>query len=328
MSLFERHVRNRRMSPSLEASQRTPRRRGAVSLACAGLLLLVGIGWMALSPVSVLNTIALWGRYRVTTGIAYAPGPRRALDVYLPEPRPKSAPVVVFFYGGNWQEGDKATYRFVGAALAARGLAVIIPDYRVFPEVRFPDFLEDAASAVRWVHDHAAGFGGDPSRLVLMGHSAGAHIAAMLTYDRKWLLADGLDPDRDVKGLVGLAGPYDFLPLHDDTLKVIFGPESGLAATQPINYVQPGAPPAFLASGRDDSIVDPGNVTRLARRIAEKGDAATVTFYDGIGHRTLIGAFAAPLRPLAPVLRDTANFIDGVTAVTSAGAPALAAAPR
>jgi acetyl esterase/lipase len=328
MSIFERHVRNLRLRWPLAALPGRSRRRGAISIACACLLLFTGVGLMAWSPASVLNVIARWGNYRATTGIAYAPGSRHSLDVYAPEPRAEAAPVVVFFYGGNWQEGDKAVYRFVGAALAARGLVTVIPDYRIYPEVRFPGFLEDGALAVRWAHDHAAEYGGDPGRMVLMGHSAGAHIAAMLTYDRQWLAQDGLDPDRDVRGLVGLSGPYDFLPLHSDTLKIIFGPEDRLAATQPINFVAKGAPPAFLASGRDDDLVDPGNVTRLARRITETGDAVSVKFYAGVGHRTLIGAFAPPLRPLAPVLRDSVEFIDGVTGATSGIAPALVAAPR
>ncbi|HEX3953423.1 MAG TPA: alpha/beta hydrolase [Stellaceae bacterium] len=280
---------------------------------------------MALSPAGMLNAIALWGNYRVIAGIAYAPGPRHSLDVYAPEPAHTAAPVVVFFYGGNWQEGDKAMYRFVGSALAARGLVTVIPDYRVYPEVRFPGFLEDGALAVRWAHDHAAEFGGDPGRMVLMGHSAGAHIAAMLTYDRQWLTSVGLDANRDIKGLVGLSGPYDFLPLYDPTLKIIFGPEEHRAVTQPINFVETGAPPAFLASGRQDASVNPGNATRLGRRIVEKGGVATVTFYDHVGHRSLIGAFAAPLRPLAPVLRDTVAFIDRVTGGT---APLLAASPQ
>jgi acetyl esterase/lipase len=287
---------------------------------------------MILSPASVLNVIALWGRYRVSADIAYAAGPRHSLDVYVPEPRPTAAPVVVFFYGGNWEEGDKSIYRFVGAALAARGLVTIIPDYRVYPEVRFPGFIEDGALAVRWAHDHAAEFGGDPQRLVLMGHSAGAHIAAMLTYDRQWLAAQGLKPSRDLRGLVGLAGPYDFLPLHSATLKIIFGPEDRLFTTQPINYVDGTAPPAFLAAGSADDVVNPGNTTRLARRIDEKGGAVTVKIYDGIGHRILIGAFAAPLRPLAPVLRDTVAFIDKVTgepvAAAAASAPSLNGMPR
>ena len=281
---------------------------------------------MVLSPVRALNLVALLGRYRVTAGIPYASGPRHSLDVYAP-PAGGAAPVVVFFYGGNWQEGDKAIYRFVGAALAARGIVTVIPDYRVYPEVRFPGFLDDAALAVRWAHDHAAAYGGDPSRLVLMGHSAGGQIAAMLAYDRQWLAAVGLDPNRDVRGLVGLAGPYDFLPLHDPVLKIIFGPENGLAATQPINYVASGAPPAFLAAGSTDDVVDPGNARRLARRLGEKGDAVTVKIYPRVSHRLLIGAFAAPLRPLVPVLRDTLAFIEQVAGASSSRLPASGAAP-
>ena len=320
MSVSGHQTRNRRFASSFALVERLCK-PARIALILAVLVVLSGIGLMVLSPARVLNVIALLGRYRATEGIAYAPGPRHSLDVYAPLSA-GAAPVAVFFYGGNWQEGDKATYRFVGAALAARGIVTVIPDYRVYPEVRFPGFVEDGALAVRWAHDHVAAFGGDPSRMVLVGHSAGAHIAAMLAYDRQWLAAAGLDPNRDLRGLVGLAGPYDFLPLHSETLKIIFGPDGRLPQSQPINYVARGAPPAFLATGDADAIVDPGNATRLARRLAEMGDAATVRAYRGIGHRMLIGAFAAPLRPLAPVLRDTVAFIDGVT-----GEPATAAAP-
>lgn len=294
----------------------------------AALLLLLGVEWMVLSPASVLNALAIWGRYRLTPGVAYAAGDRHTLDVYQPAMSSAPAPVVVFFYGGNWQEGDKSTYRFVGAALAGQGLVTVIPDYRVYPEVRYPGFLEDGARAVRWVGDHAAEFGGDPQRIVLMGHSAGAYIAAMLLYDRQWLPAEKGDPGRGLRGLVGLAGPYDFLPLHSETLKIIFGPEDGLPATQPINYVYRHAPPAFLATGSADDVVDPGNAARLARRIAETGGTAEVKVYDGISHRLLIGAFSPPLRPWVPVLHDTMAFIRGVTAAPAAAAPQLATGTR
>jgi acetyl esterase/lipase len=282
---------------------------------------------MVLDPVSVLNVVSVWGKYRVTTGISYGMAARQTLDIYAPEPRRAQAPTVVFFYGGSWQEGDKSIYRFVGAALAARGVVAVIPDYRVYPEVRFPGFVEDGARVVRWAHDHAAEFGGAPSRMVLMGHSAGAHIAAMLTYDRQWLAAVNLDPDSDIRGLVGLAGPYDFLPLHSDTLKIIFGPDDRIEETQPINFVEAGAPPAFLATGRDDDIVDPGNTTRLARQIGETGGAARVRVYNGVGHRLLIGALAAPLRRLAPVLRDTVDFIDCVTSTAEMSSAQVPAPP-
>lgn len=268
---------------------------------------------VALSPLDLLNGVARLGTYRAFSGIYYAPGPRHQLDVYQPAGVGTSRPVVVFFYGGSWQDGARDMYRFVGAALASQGFVTVIPDYRLYPQVRFPAFLEDAAAAVRWVHDHAADYGGDPERIVLVGHSAGAHIAAMLALNPRWLAGVGLDAHRDIKGMAGLAGPYDFLPLKDDTLKMIFGPTKQLARTQPITFASGHAAPLFLAAGRRDTTVDPGNSTRLAESVRAHGGVTTVRLYDGVDHRTLLGAFSPPLRFLAPVLADTAAFVRSVT---------------
>ena len=119
--------------------------------------------------------------------------------------------------------GSKRTYRYVAKALARRGYVAVLPDYRIYPQARYPDFLDDGALAVRWVKDNAKRFGGDPQKIFLMGHSAGAHIAAMLAIDATWLQKVGLVPGRDIAGLIGVSGPYDFLPLKDETLKIIFG---------------------------------------------------------------------------------------------------------
>lgn len=280
-------------------------------------------GLLAGCSADMVNSFVSRDDFHLVSGVSYGDGARRTLDLYVPVTDEAKKPVVVFFYGGNWDSGKKEDYLFLGDALAKRGFIVVIPDYRIYPEVRYPAFVEDGASAVRWTLAHIAAYGGDPDKVSVMGHSAGGYIALMLALDGQWL---GADRAR-IKCVVGLAGPYDFLPLRDATLKIIFGPEDRLAATQPINFVEPGAPPAFLAAGRDDNTVDPGNVTRLARRIGEKGDSATVKFYDGIGHRILIGAFAPPLRLFAPVLRDTVAFIDNVTGKVPAE-PALAAAPK
>jgi acetyl esterase/lipase len=234
------------------------------------------------------------------------------LDVYVPPARVQPAPVGVFFYGGSWQSGTKATYRFLGSALSRSGLLTLVPDYRVFPEARFPDFLHDAAQAVRWVRDNAEAYGGDPRRIVLLGHSAGAYIAAMLAFDRRWLAEVGLDASRHLRGLIGLAGPYDFLPLRDPTLRDIFGPPEKLDATQPINFVDGKGPPAFLSTGRSDRLVDPHNTERLAARIRAAGGQVTTRQYRWVGHRGIVGAFAPPLRPFAPVLADSIRFVENV----------------
>ena len=210
----------------------------------------------------------------LTRDVPYAKGARRMLDICRPRTA-VAAPVVVFFYGGGWRSGNKRLYRYVARALARRGYVAVLPDYRIYPEVRYPDFLDDGAGAVRWAKDNVAAFGGDPQRIFLMGHSAGAHIAAMLAVDPVWLRKIGLVPGRDIAGLIGLAGPYDFLPLRDEMLKIIFGGADRLE-TQPICHVAPGAPPALLLTGDADDVVDPGNSTRFAERLRAAGNDATV----------------------------------------------------
>jgi acetyl esterase/lipase len=273
----------------------------------------------ACSPVWVLNALAPRDGVTRAEDLTYASGPRHGIDVYAPTPMPKDAPVVVFFYGGSWEEGTRQMYRFVGATLAAHGIVAFIPDYRLYPKVRFPTFIQDGAQAVAWAREHAAAYGGDPSHLFLMGHSAGAQIATLLTLDSHWLNAVGMDPDRDITGTIGLAGPYDFLPLQTPTLKAIFGAPSEWPASQPINFVTPGAPPMFLAAGSDDKTVDPGNTTRLAARLRANHDNVEVHMYPGIGHATLMGAFAPALTLLAPVRDDVLHFIDNHTQHSGAG---------
>jgi acetyl esterase/lipase len=259
------------------------------------------------SPATVLNLMAWQCGIEITRSIPYGEGARRTLDVYRPNAA-AAAPVVVFFYGGSWQTGSKQIYQFVAAALAQQGYVAVVPDYRVYPEIRYPGFLEDSARALRWVKDNAARFGGDPNKLFVMGHSAGAYMAAMLALDSRWLRTVDMTPDRDISGLIGISGPYDFLPLRDGTLQTIFGGAND-ATTQPINYVSPGAPPALLVTGANDDTVNPGNSARLGARLHAAGDAATVLTYPRVGHLSIIGAFAWPLRFLAPVLRDVNQFI-------------------
>lgn len=257
------------------------------------------------SPADPLNVIARSGPWHVDAGIAYADGPRHMLDVYTPDGA-RDAPVIVFFYGGNWQSGDRALYRFVAVALARRGIVAVVPDYRVYPQARFPEFVEDGAQAVAWVKANIGRFGG--GRIFLMGHSAGAHIAAMLALDGEWLARAGLDAKRDIAGLIGIAGPYDFLPLQDDTLKTIFA-AGDIRSTQPISFAGAHKPPALLVTGRADTIVDPGNSTRLAARLRQNGNRVAEKTYRYVGHLGIIGAFSPVLRFVAPVLRDVEDFV-------------------
>jgi acetyl esterase/lipase len=265
------------------------------------------------SGTAMLNAAVPRQTFRASTAIPYGSDARQKLDVYEPfeataAASPHGRPVVVFFYGGSWQNGERGDYLFVGEALASRGFVAVLPDYRTWPEVRFPGFVEDAAAAVRWARDHAAEFGGDPSRIFLMGHSAGAHIAVLLATDGHYLAAQQMSK-RDLSGVIGLAGPYDFLPLTDPVLKNVF-PAPLRAASQPINFVNGDEPPMFLAAGKRDTTVDPGNTDRLAAKLRAAGDTVEVKHYPVVGHALLVAALAAPLRFFAPVLADSSRFID------------------
>jgi acetyl esterase/lipase len=246
-------------------------------------------------------------RIHLTQSIAYAEHSRHRLDVCRPRGI-AAAPVIIFFYGGAWQSGNKRLYRYVAKAFARRGYVAVLPDYRIYPEARYPDFLDDGARVVRWVKDNIARFGGDPDKLFLKGHSAGAHIAAMLSIDGRWLAQHGLKPGRDIAGMIGVSGPYDIMPLRDATLKLIFGGDDR-PETQPIFHVCAGAPPALLMTGGRDRIVEPGNSTRLAARLVAAGNLATVLTYRRIGHFIIIAAVAPFLRFLVPVMRDVDAFI-------------------
>lgn len=263
------------------------------------------------SAADLLNLWTPAGRFRRHDSLAYGNTPRQQLDVYRPR-RGERAPMVVFFYGGSWQNGARDLYAFLGASLAAQGIVTVVPDYTLYPQARFPGFLEDAARAVAFARAHAADWGGDADRLVLMGHSAGAHIAAMLAFDRQWLAASALDAHRDLAGMIGLAGPYDFLPIESHALQTIFGGPRR-TETQPISFVSGREAPALLITARRDTLVEPGNSKRFAARIREMGGRVEERSYGRVNHFTLIGAFAPGLRFLAPVLRDVDAFVWQVT---------------
>jgi acetyl esterase/lipase len=282
-------------------------RRLTQAISRLALALIVGLPIAGCGPAALLNALVPDDGYRVERDLAYGDAARQRLDLYLPDEAVAPAPVVVFFYGGRWEAGSKADYRFVGEALAARGFVVVIPDYRLYPEVRFPTFVEDGAAAVAWVRRNIGRFGGEPWQIHLMGHSAGAHIAALLALDRRYLATAGVEPGT-LESFVGLAGPYDFLPLTDATLKRIFAADD-LAATQPITFAEGSAPRALLLHGEDDRTVLPRNSQHLAAALEAAGGRAQLRLYPDLDHVALVAALAAPLRWLAPVLDDVTAFL-------------------
>lgn len=281
-----------------------------------------------LRPLALFNLAVPRRTYQQQAAVSYGPAPRQQLDIYLPLAAGRERPVVLFFYGGSWQSGRRQDYRFVGQALSARGLVTVIPDYRLYPEVRFPDFIADGAAALAWVKAHIDALGGNPAQLFVMGHSAGAYIAAMLALDAKYLGQVGLVP-QELGGFIGLAGPYDFLPLHQRQLIDIFGGRDGIPETQPINFVTAAAPAALLLHGATDRIVAPENTRKLAARWRQAGRPVQEIIYPHYKHLTILLYLASFLQEGEPVIRDVTAFIaaSGQGAQESAGRPRPAPVP-
>jgi acetyl esterase/lipase len=255
------------------------------------------------------NMPAAFGSYKRHANIAYGPDPQQRLDVYVPrraavEPRP----VVVFWHGGRWREGDKADYRFVGAALAESGYLTLVANYRHYPQVKMPGFMHDAAQAALWAAAHANEYGGARERLYLMGHSAGAHLAALLALNPRYFAAAGQAAPR-IAGVIGLSGPYDFLPLLEPDVQDMFGPPELYPQSQPINFVRADAPPMLLVHGLNDETVLPKNARNLATALGALGVPVTLRLYSKLSHADTVAALAALLRGRAATLADIRGFV-------------------
>lgn len=280
--------------------------KGAV-LVSAALAMVVGLG--ACSPLTLLNAVTPSSSYDKSADIAYGDDPRQRLDVYRPRNAGAAAPVVVFFYGGTWQSGKRADYAFVGSALAARGIVTVIADYRLYPQVRYPSFIEDSAAAVAWTNRQIARFGGDARHIFVMGHSSGAYNAAMVALDKRWLAQSGLSPSI-VRGWIGLAGPYDFLPIENPDVKPVFHFPDTPADSQPINFALAGSPPALLIAASDDKLVSPQrNTGGMAVKLKAAGVPVTELYFPKPSHTTLITTLVWPFQHLAPVLDEVDRFV-------------------
>lgn len=286
------------------------------ALAFGGLGLLAAVGGF----LAVTSPPRLLSHYdRVTGGTAGAVLEAEAvafgtqgqmLDIWAPDPAPVGkAPVVIFWYGGGWAKGDRASYAFAGRALARAGFLVVIPDYRKVPDVLFPAFLDDAVEAAAWVQANIAGHGGDPERVAVMGHSAGAWQAVMLALDAERLAAAGVAPSF-IKAGVGLSGPYDFHPFTSDRAIAAFSEWPRPAETQPISYARADAPPLLLVTSDGDETVRPKNANNLGARLTALGARVAVKNYGPLDHEEIVMALSVPFRGKGPVLADSVAFLE------------------
>ena len=273
---------------------------------------LLGMGALALAGCSgtgALDAFVPRSTYRAEEDLAYGTDPRQRLDAYLPLDARPAAPLVVFFYGGAWTRGSRAGYRFVGEALASAGIVTLVADYRLSPQVRWRDILQDCSAAVAWAFGNAARLGAARERIHLVGHSAGAYNAAMLALDSRWLAQQQLQP-RQLAGWVGIAGPYNFLPISDPDSQTAFDWPATPPDSQPVAHVSAQAPRTLLLATRDDRVVDPQrNSATLAQRLQRAGADVRFELVDHVNHATIVAALASPLRRLAPVRAEVVRFV-------------------
>ncbi len=258
------------------------------------------------SGTDFLNTVNRAGHYQTAKDVAYGPLERQRLDIYRPQAS-ANACVIVFVYGGSWDSGAKEQYGFVAAALARHGYTVVVPDYRLYPEVKHPEFVADVAKAVASEPVQTLLEG---NSLVMMGHSAGAMIAGLISYDAKYLQAEGLSPDI-IAAYVALAGPHDyFLPTQKSRWTNIFGDdETKQVDALTVNHVTPKNPPTLILHGADDETVTPRSAVSLEQKLTAAGVPVTRKTYPGVTHVKLLAAMGRPLGFLAPTLDDVDEFL-------------------
>lgn len=275
--------------------------------------LLAGLALAGCTQLGAYNAVIPHdrGARLVASDIAYGSESRQRLDVYAPASSAGPADVIVFVYGGSWSSGRKQDYAFVAKAFAAQGFVTVLFDYRLVPDIRYPVFVEDAAKAVAWTSRNIESHGGNPQRLFLAGHSAGAYSAAMVALASEFLEAEGI-PASTIKGFAGLSGPYDFLPLDTGSTRAAFAGAENLEDTQPVNRVTATAPPVFLATGDADALVRARNTRALADAVHRAGGRVETRFYPGVDHAGTLLAISRPLRNRAPVIDDVTGFFRGL----------------
>jgi len=287
--------------------------RRAIAAAALATLLALALMVAFISPPGLLSLLdgAIGGGVGASRpGSALPFGTHgQTLDVWRPAGKATAKrPVLIFWYGGGWAKGDRRSYAFAARAYARAGFVVVMPDYRKVPDIRFPAFLQDGAEAVKWTRDHIADYGGDPDRIAIAGHSAGAHIVAMLTLDTRWLKAEGMDP-KIIKAAVGLSGPYDFYPFTSiRAIEAMKGADP--ATTQPIHFARADAPPMLLVTSTGDTEVRPKNAINLAAKLKALGAPVTLKIYPDLTHEDVAKALSKPFRGKGPILADSVAFLN------------------
>jgi len=261
----------------------------------------------ACAPVKFLNTITPSGSYKLAKDVAYMDsetgGARQKLDIYQPKQPKANAPVVVFVHGGSWDTGTKNIYKFVGEAFAGQGYTTVIPNYRLYPEVMYPEFINDTAAAIAYTAKRYSEQG-----VIVIGHSAGAYNAMMVTVEPEYLRAQGVDVCRAIAGMVGLAGPYGAFPLKADKYVTIF-PDRHTADDAPVNLINGPTPPLYMAIGDADTTVSELHSLKLQEIIRARGGLADFKIYPDLTHTSVVKVLSRYFDEDSELKADIMSFI-------------------
>ncbi len=259
--------------------------------------------------MSLVSQLVANQNISVQKNISYGPLNRQSLDHYQPKTGSTQKPILIFYYGGGWESGEKSIYHFIGAELASKGFDVIIPDYRLFPEVKFPKFINDAALAYNWVWQHLAQKNERP--IVLIGHSAGAHIAALMAYDQTYLnkFSSAANPKFKPAGFIGFAGPYAFNPVTWHTTKDIFSTTKNEDLARPVAFINSKSPTSLLFHGEEDTVVKKWNMETLTKALKANKVEVEANLLPGISHIDIMLNIGLPLKQQKNILEKMMKFI-------------------
>lgn len=312
------------MKDSSKSTQQTKAR--TFTFTSAGVTAALAIGGIALatqqaqalSALAIVNGITSSGGVGVSKDILYGDEPLQDLDIYYPKPLAqamekqsaitKTYPMVVFVYGGSWENGSKEEYAFVGQSLAQAGYVTAVINYRKAPEHVYPDYVEDTAKAIAWSYKNAASFHADPQRLAVVGHSAGAFNAVAAIANEDFLAPYGVKP-KDIRAVIGIAGPYsyDFRKFDSATA---FAPDATPDEVMPDRHIKGEQPPYLFLTAEKDKLVYDTNTINMTKALKARGVMVENGEIKGASHATSIGAMAPPLRWVNDVRAQVVTYLD------------------
>jgi acetyl esterase/lipase len=247
--------------------------------------------------------------------VAFDPGMEPRLDVYWPTTGDEH-PVLVFVHGGSWKDYDKDLFAPVAMKLVPEGMVVVIPDYTHYPDAGYEQMAAEVAAALNWTLESIQDYGGDPSRVVVAGHSAGGHLASLALLDERFLAVHGRSAT-ELCGLVGMSGVYDVQAEYDyyarqgvmpQLIAEVMGGGDNLAAASPVRYVRPDLPPVLLIHGTEDETVPPSIAREFHTALKQAGAESRLDLMAGVGHSDyLLDALG---RERAPLVAGLIAFVD------------------